>query len=76
MKCLLCENTKIQKMETINKKDLIFLYKKIFQVHISYLVSQDIDFYKCPECSLGFFILQLQEMKSFITLYKSLIGIT
>ena len=55
MKCLLCENTKIQKMETINKKDLIFLYKKIFQVHISYLVSQDIDFYKCPECSLGFF---------------------
>jgi 2-polyprenyl-3-methyl-5-hydroxy-6-metoxy-1,4-benzoquinol methylase len=55
MRCILCESRKIQRLEKIKKEGLVLLYKKMLGIDINYLISQDIDFFRCQTCSLGFF---------------------
>jgi len=55
MKCPLCESTKINKLDTINKNDLVHLYKKMTEIDFGYLITQDIDCCECQECKLRFF---------------------
>lgn len=55
MKCPLCENTNIKKLETVNKDDLVYLYKKMTDIDFGYLINQDINYCECKECSLRYF---------------------
>ena len=55
MKCPLCEEKNLDKIEIINKKQLIFLYKKMINIDISTLIDKDLDYYKCINCELQFF---------------------
>lgn len=55
MKCPLCESKKTKKLETVYKKDLVYLYKKMFDIDIGYLINQNIDYFECQECKLRYF---------------------
>ncbi len=55
MKCPLCENTNIKKLETVNKDDLVYLYKKMTDIDFGYLINQDINYCECKECQLRYF---------------------
>lgn len=53
--CPLCKSTNHKNIEEISRFDLISRYKKIIDFDISYLVSQDIKYLKCLNCSIYFF---------------------
>ncbi|MBK2357532.1 class I SAM-dependent methyltransferase [Francisella hispaniensis] len=55
MNCPLCDTENIKKLEKIDKKSLIGLYKKATSEDFSYLISQDIDFCECNNCKLRFY---------------------
>jgi len=55
MKCPLCENTSIKKLETVNKDDLVHLYKRMTEIDFGYLITQDIDYCECQKCKLKYF---------------------
>ena len=55
MKCPLCECKEIERLETINKDELVYLYKKMTDVDFSYLLNQNIDFCECKSCKLRFY---------------------
>ena len=55
MKCPLCENTNIKKLEAINKDDLVFLCKRMTDTDFGYLIAKDLDYCECQECKLRYF---------------------
>jgi len=55
MKCPLCENTNIKKLETVKKDDLVQLYKRMTGIDFGYLVNQDINYCECQKCKLRYF---------------------
>jgi 2-polyprenyl-3-methyl-5-hydroxy-6-metoxy-1,4-benzoquinol methylase len=42
-------------LETINKTDIVILYRKMLNIDVSYLINQDIDFCECQNCKLRFY---------------------
>ena len=55
MNCPLCKNEDVIYIDTINKNELIFLYKKTFNVDVSYLIKENINYCECKRCSLIFY---------------------
>ena len=55
IKCPLCEGNKINLIEIISKKKLIYLNKKLTGKDFSYLINCDINYYECKQCRLRFF---------------------
>ena len=53
--CLLCCENTIKKIAHIKKEDLIYLYKKIFKIDISYLINSDIGLFECENCHILFY---------------------
>ncbi|PAF51939.1 class I SAM-dependent methyltransferase [Helicobacter sp. 13S00477-4] len=56
MKCPLCEQNECKIQETIQKKDLITLYQKAFNIDISSLIQSNINYYICKHCDFRFFV--------------------
>lgn len=54
--CPLCSSNSTTKIETINREQIIYLYKKDFGIDVSYLLKNaDLDYYECSSCKLRFF---------------------
>lgn len=61
MKCILCNKENLCILQTIKRKDLIALYKKM-GVDIKHILTQDLDYYHCQDCDLRFFTLKNGEI--------------
>ncbi len=55
MNCPLCNGKDIIILETINKDDIIRLYRKMLNIDVSYLIVHDINFCECENCKLRFY---------------------
>ena len=55
MNCPLCKEQNIKILETINKNELLKLYKKMTSIDFSYLLNEDINFCECKNCKLIFY---------------------
>ena len=55
MNCPLCNGKNIIVLETINKTDIVIVYRKMLDIDVSYLINQDIDFCECQNCKLRFY---------------------
>jgi len=55
MNCPLCKEQNIKILETINKNELLKLYKKMTSIDFSYLLNEDINYYECLNCKLRFY---------------------
>jgi len=50
MKFLLSESNSITKIETIPYKQIVYLYQKLLDIDISYLINQNLNYFECQEC--------------------------
>ena len=55
MNCPLCNGKNIIVLETINKTDIVIVYRKMLDIDVRYLINQDIDFCECQNCKLRFY---------------------
>jgi len=55
MNCPLCKEQNIKILETINKNELLKLYKKMTSIDFSYLLNEDINYCECLNCKLRFY---------------------
>ena len=55
MNCPLCKEQNIKILETINKNELLKLYKKMTSIEFSYLLNEDINYCECLNCKLRFY---------------------
>lgn len=53
--CPLCESKHIKIIETIDRKDLLQIYRYLMRIDLNYLVFQDLDYCECQKCKLRFF---------------------
>ena len=53
VKCPLCNS--YDDASEIKKKDIVLLYKKAFDIDVTYLVKDNFTYTKCKNCELGYF---------------------
>ena len=56
--CILCENTNLSKLDTVNVNTIVSLYRKQFNIDITPEVypHKRISLFRCPQCDLRFFL--------------------
>ncbi len=58
MNCILCHSANTIIIESILKDDLIYLYKRAFNINIEHIIVEDLDYHHCKDCDLRFFSLK------------------
>lgn len=55
MNCILCHSNDTHILQEVKQKQLNALYKKVFDINTSHLITSDILYHHCKSCDLRFF---------------------
>lgn len=61
MKCILCEQQNLARLQEVRASDLIALYGKM-GVCVEHILKSDLEYWQCKDCDVRFFVLKNGEI--------------